>query len=175
MNIWWLAVDVDYASYRDLQLRQVVAQGWRQMGDLAALCRLAREERNEQVFKAVLRAFAEDAYGEDAEHLDRPGEVLWKLLRARTGDLFIAIEGRSVRGICEVRADGWATYKHQPHAEYAQTIGYPIRWIDWGDANVGPEPTTPAQGVPGIVQVRGDAARIGHAWAQQRSRFHQAP
>ncbi len=175
MNIWWLAIAVDYANYRDLQLRQVIAQGWRQMGDLSAIARLAREPRHEQVFKSVLRALAEDAYGSDDPILERSGDVLWKLLRARAGDLFVAIEGRTVRGVCELPADGWATYRYQPHTEYAQTIGHPVRWIDWDAAIFGPEPVAPAQGVPGMVQVRGDAERVEEAWTRQRGRFYPAP
>lgn len=34
MNAWWLAIDLNYCSYAELNARRVIAQGWLQLGDL---------------------------------------------------------------------------------------------------------------------------------------------
>lgn len=164
MNIYGLALDREYTSYEELRPRQVVAQGWRQLGDLRTLCRLAADPRYEARFRDAVTGLAELAYGRRAPHLDRPGNVMWNLMRAQAGDLFVAIEGTVVRGISQVLAPGAFTYQFEPNFEYAQTFGHPVRWFDW-DLNVfGPAPTAPAQSVPGVAQVRNERNRIARAW-----------
>ena len=128
MATWWLAIDRQYTSYDELKHRKIVAQGWPDLGNLLTLCALVGAgDRN--TFMQTVTALECIAYG-NSTHAAR---VMWDLLSMRAEDLVVGIEGTTVKGICQLKENGWDSYQHHsPEAyNYAQTIGFPVEWIDW--------------------------------------------
>jgi hypothetical protein len=97
---------------------------------------------------------------------------MWDLLNMRAGDLVVGIEGTTVRGICELKKNGWESYQyHSPEAyNYAQTIGFPTDWVDWNPAVFGFTPVPPAQGVQGVGRLQNESQHVSDAWG----RYQQA-
>lgn len=165
MNVWWLAIDNDHTSYQELKMRGVIAQGWRQLGDLRTLCGL----NNQDLFKGVIRELAVRAYGEN-EKSEQPGTVMWNLFQGQPGDLYVGIEGTTTRGIAQLPLSGAFTYRFDPQFEYGQTIGYPVKWIEWDPTQLGLPPTAPAQSVLGIRKIQNERDRIIDAWIRLTSK-----
>ena len=116
-------VDTDYSSYQMLKLGAVVAQGWSESGDVSFF-------KEEQDLVPYVELICEE-YG-DTEH-----KMLAKLLRVfnvlahpQAHDVFVATEGGTIKGICEL-PDRF-TYAYLPGDEYANSI-FPVRWVDWGE------------------------------------------
>lgn len=89
---------------------------------------------------------------------------MWNLLRAQPEDLYVAIEGTEVMGVGKLLGGGAFTYRFDHHFEYGQTIGYPMRWIDWRPQDMGPPPIAPAQSVPGVAQIRNECDLVVRAF-----------
>lgn len=64
-----------------------------------------------------------------------------------------------MRGICELRENGWESYQYLfPEVyNYAQAIGFPVEWIDWDTDVFGFTPTPPAEGVQGVRRLRNES------------------
>jgi hypothetical protein len=84
----------------------------------------------------------------------------------RAGDLVVGIEGTTVKGICELKKDGWTSYQFQlPEVDnYAHTIGFPIDWVDGDPKIFGFTPTAPGQSVPGIAGLQAESQQVINAW-----------
>lgn len=166
MTTWWLAIDRQYTSYDELKHRKVIAQGWSALGNLLTLCPLVQAGER-QSFSAVIDALGRIVYG-NSTHAAR---VMWDLFNMRAGDIVVGIEGTVVKGICELRVNGWKSYRYDsPEAyEYAQTIGFPVRWVDWNPQTFGAAPTTPAHSVQGVAGLQNESQRIVAAWKKYKS------
>lgn len=163
MNVWWLAINAKTTSYLELKHRKVVAQGWPGTGDLTALCRFIPNHRN--YFDTAVQMFGDVAYRQHHWwHRDRVESrtptVLWNLLNLRRGDLLVGIEGTTVRGICEMPADGCDSYRYDGAYDYAHTVGHPVEWTDWDPQQLGPPPTAPNQSVNGLSKVQKERAAV---------------
>ena len=160
MNTWWLAIDRNQgnASYEKLKNRKVVAQGWPKLGDLRTLCTLV-EKGDRSAFTHKVRARHLLVYGE--EYSSQASRIMWDLLSLRSGDLVVGIEGVAVKGICRLEQEGWESYKHDSTYEYAQTVGFPVEWVDW---EFDFTPRAPNQGVPGIRQLQSEREKVISVW-----------
>ena len=166
MSTWWLAIDRNYTSYDELKYRKVVAQGWPGIGDLKTLCALVPANEKDAFLTAVA---ALSRVNGDAEN--PAGRVMWDLFKIRSGDLVVGIEGVNVKGVCELTKNGWESYRYDsPEAyNYAQTIGFPVEWIDW-DPVFGPPPVAPAHGVQGVAGLQAESHRVAEAWAAYQAK-----
>jgi hypothetical protein len=81
----------------------------------------------------------------------RTPTVMWNLLNVQPGDVIVALEGTVVKGVCQVAVAGVQSYQYAPAYEYAQTIGFPVTWVDWDTTFFGFTPTPPSRGVLGIL------------------------
>lgn len=166
MATWWLAIDRQYTSYDELKHRKMVAQGWPDLGNLLTLCPLVQGgERN--AFIDAVGALERIAYG-NSSHAAR---VTWDLLSMKAGDLVVGIEGTSVKGICELRVNGWESYRYQSPEAYnhAQTIGFPVDWVDWNPQVFGFTPTAPAQSVQGVAGLQNESQRVADVWSNYQN------
>jgi hypothetical protein len=92
----------------------------------------------------------------------------------RAGDLVVGIEDTTVKGLCELQKDGWTSYRYQsPEAyNYAQTIGFPVDWVDWDPRVFGFTPTAPAKSVQGLAGLQAQSQQVVDAWKMyQNSRL----
>lgn len=172
-NVYWLAIDKDHTSYKELVDRRVVAQGWRMLGELRTLCRLFPQDK--ELFVQVIQSLGDKVYGGEEwwDDTDRKGinapQIMWSLLNFRKGDLVVGIEGTRVRGICEIEENGNESYIHDDHYEYAQTVGGNIQWVDWNESFLGKPPRTPAQGVKGIKSLRNAKNNVIAVWENRNN------
>jgi hypothetical protein len=173
MKTWWLAIDKDHCSYLELKHRKVVAQGWCDLGSLISLKQFFPNNKNE--FEQVIQLLGDVAYqGRDwwrdrDRNSSRCPSVMWNLMDIKLGDLIVGIEGIKVMGICEMNSDGIASYRYDGEYEYAQTIGFPVQWIEWDDSIFGFTPTAPSQGVLGIKGLNDESKAVIDAWENYKS------
>ena len=170
MATWWLAIDLKYTSYDELKHRKVAAQGWPDLGNLLTLCALVGAG-DKDPFMGTVAALERIGYG----HSTHANRVMWDLLNTKPGDLVVGIEGRSVKGICQLQKNGWESYQyHSPKAyNYAQTIGFPVEWVDWNPNLFGPPPATPGQAVQGIAGLQNESQRVADAWGKYREQHRK--
>ena len=171
MQTWWLAIDTDYTSYQQLKDRKVMAQGWPQVGDLRTLCPLAAYPAQKNLVKSVVVELEKLTSREDSRTVEQAGDALWNLLQIQHGDLVVGIEGRRVRGICQVSSDATASYHFDSTGQYnyAQTVCSPAEWIDWNNDLLGIPPMAPMQSVVGVERLVKDSEQVAAAWDKFRS------
>lgn len=172
MTTWWSAIDTRWSSYIELKHRKVIAQGWNALGDLTSL--LGPVSGDKEKFIQIVQILGDAAYaGESWWQKDRQESrtpaVMWKLLSLKQGDLVVAVEGTTVKGICQLERDALNSYSHQPAYEYAQTIGFPVRWVDWKEEEFGFVPKPPSHGVLGIAGLQDESLAVKNAWRINRS------
>jgi len=170
METWWLALDRDYTSYLEVKHRKIVAQGWSSLGDLSTLCPLVQNNGNWNLFEQVTQELARLAYGVNSGQINRSPSVMWSLLKLEDKDLIVGIEGTAVKGICQLNQNGWESYKYDDSGayEYAQTIGFPVEWVDW-DANIFGFTPLPPNKMLGVKRLQNDSARVIGAWQAYQS------
>jgi hypothetical protein len=168
MNTWWSAIDTEHTSYDELKHRRVIAQGWKDLGDISALTRLIPSSR--EAFTQIIQLLGDNAYpGMDWwENQDRTAEraptVMWNLLSVQEGDLVVGIEGTTVRGICRAGSDGADSYTYQAAWEYAQTVDFPATWHDWDESVMGSPPQSPSRSVLGLRGLSAGHDDVANAW-----------
>ena len=170
MGVFWLAVDKDCSSYLELKYRMIVAQGWSRLKNLVSLQPFY--PNHEDLFKQNIKALGDIGYkNKEWFHRDNCGEVMWNLIKLKKGDLVIALEGRTVKGICEMPSDGIESYRFDEGFEYANTVGFGVKWVDWSENTFGFTPNPKA--IPfGIERVVNDKERVIEAWkAYQNPQF----
>lgn len=178
MHTWWCALKTKHTSYVEVKRRKVIAQGWSALGNLVSLLPLVPDHRAQ--FAPRIQSLGDVGY--DQEPARPPGRewwkskdrkkhrtprVMWNLLNLRKGDLVVAIEGTTVKGICQILQDGVTSYKYAGPGdvyEYAQTVGFPVAWVDWDAALFGFVPVAPAKSVLGIAGLVQDSAQVVSAW-----------
>jgi len=168
MKTWWLALDRKYTSFEEIKHRRVVAQGWPLLGDLRTLAPLASETANEGLFKSVIHQLATRAYPGDERAIAHAPEAMWTLMQVRSGDLLVGIEGRTVRGVCQVDRDAFASYWYDATGfyDYAQTVCRPVEWRDWDETLLGSPPEASRHGVMAIKGLQNESERVIEAWSQ---------
>lgn|SRR5574337_48715 len=167
MTTWWLAIDRRYTSYNELKYRKVIAQGWPDLGNLTTLCALAKANE-EETFKSVVKALDSIGYGT----ISAADKVMWNLFNLRIGDILVGVEGTRVKGVCQLTKNAWESYQyHSPEAyDYAQTIGFPVEWIDWDPAVFGPPPGASGHGPQGVERLQNESQRVADAWAAYQAK-----
>jgi hypothetical protein len=95
----------------------------------------------------------------------------------RAGDLVVGVEGTTVKGICQLTKNGWESYMHHsPEAyNYAQTIGFPVEWVDWDPHTFGFTPTPPAKSVQGVAGLQNESQKVVDAWARYQNTRQKNP
>jgi len=149
----------------EVKHKKIVAQGWSGLGDLSTLCSIA-QNHNWELFEQVVQELSRYEYGDTSDEINRAPSVMWNLLKMEPDDLIVGIEGTIVRGICQIHQHGWECYKYDDSGayEYAQTIGFPIEWVDWDATVFGFTPATPSKGILGIRTLQNDSERVTDAW-----------
>ena len=179
MTVWWCAIDYNqgYATYDELKARNVVAQGWEDLGNLLRLGEITESKISQLV----------DRYNEgrpEKEHA--PSDTFKNLLnRIRRGDLVVGIEGQQVKGICKIlaetryifnSADNFETVNNGTLALHSKTANgvftgfnyphclYPVKWVDWTTIDSNWAPGAPGQGVKGIRRLQQAAPDVETRW-----------
>jgi hypothetical protein len=176
MAVWWCAIDKneDWSTYEELKSRNVIAQGWTELGNLSDLV----GQPDKLLQQALSNRGAEAAV---------TGIFINLLSKVCAGDLVVGIEGTRVRGICEVLPQSAYIYdavnniEELQHPElapnsrdgqgrfsefnYAHCL-YPAYWIDWDVVSPAWAPGTPGQGVKGIASLVKDANAVAERWRQ---------
>jgi hypothetical protein len=163
-NAWWLAVDTDYTSYSELKQRGVIAQGWPRLGNLSRYARMAANPGNRETFESEVGQLALGKYGEDQR--ERAPKALWRFFQISGGDLVVALEGTTIRGITTAPVSAADGYWHDPEFHYGQCIAKGVRWIDWDPIRIARTPTAPAQSVLAAGQIRNERNLVLIAWTQ---------
>jgi hypothetical protein len=143
MGIKKIGVETKYATYEELKQRHVVAQGWKEYGDLTFL--LDPSEDIEEYFPRI-------------NDNSQSGKNAFKQLfrEIKSGDILLALEGNQIKGIAEIPKK--FTYCYDPQSEYSNSL-FPVTWIDWDsfckDANLMKQGGQGAQGIVncGLVDV----------------------
>ena len=162
MATWWLALGPfgRYTSYDEIKTRRVIAQGYRGVGDLTRFLPLVMAGHNQPFEQEITELGAIALPG---ERPPPPMLNLWNLLRIRKGDLIVGRVGAEVVGICQATQNGWHSYRYDPAYVYAQTISYPVDWVDWGDLEAGDPPSGPGI-VAGVLHLIGAREQVIRAW-----------
>lgn len=127
MNIKKIGIDnnqrTKYATYDELKRNNVVAQGWSAFGDLT-FAYVAKDKTCENDFETFMN---EKCSGDDkAPHTFRQ---LLKFIQP--GDIILAFQGRTLKGITEMPPE-FIYYYNDNMEEYKNCL-YPVRWVDWKD------------------------------------------
>ncbi len=176
MKTWWLAIDKNdkNSSYLELKHKKIVAQGWSALGNLDLLRKCVPNNKKE--FFSIIQLLGDVAYKSKGWwlHKDKKATrcptVMWNLMNVKKGDLIVGIEGTQVMGICEMPVDGVESYRYDSGYEYAHTIGFPVKWIDWNKNNFGDFiPNAPEQSVQGIRGLNKESFDVKEAWKKYKS------
>lgn len=164
MKCWWCAIDTENSSYEELKHRKVIAQGWPGTGSLESV--LALVPRHQDVFESIVQQLGDVAYG-DSEIWSKQREpsavprVFWNLLGIDRGDVVVALEGRSIRGLSIIQNPARECYRYRSEYEYGHEIAYPVEWVDASEIEGIAEVIPPAQSVQGVrgLEKQGDLVR----------------
>lgn len=182
-TVWEIGIAKGYSSYAELKQRRVVAQGWPNTGDLSDL--FGKQENIIRNSARVIKVAGSD----------RAYVFVNLLLNIKQGDLVIACEGTSVKGICEIGSNinyGYdfngnisdvspEDFDHTPyektkdlqgHFDYANCL-YFVDWVNWSDFEKTTEckpPNISPQAPKGIVRCHQDPQKILDAWRAYKER-----
>jgi hypothetical protein len=182
-NVWWCSIDTKYSSYLELKYRKVIAQGWPGLGDLSRyFSQFPDWKKNWKGFCQVIQNLG-DVYYDDwrnktAKHRQPHSAptVIWNLLSIKKCDLIVAREGTTVKGICQIEQNGWESYRYDnPDVwneafTYAQTVGFPVNWVDWDEEIFDFVPIPPRM-LLGIRALKVDKERVIEAWKKYQADF----
>jgi len=163
VNVWWLGVDLNYTSYHELKARRVIAQGWPKLGDLKRYVGMAQHSSQRAEFEDSIAKLCVERYGADD---GRAAKGLWRYFQIEAGDLVVAIEGTTVRGVTKAVAGAATGYWLDVRFHYAQCIGRDQNWVDWDYSRIARTPAAPAQGVLAAARVQNERAAVIAAWKQ---------
>lgn len=174
MIVWWLAIDENggNASYENLRQRQVIAQGWSQLGDLTEFIHARNGQDRDQVIGDLLERFKANY---DVINGYDPGRFARFLFDLKAGDIVVGIAGTVIKGICKVTDQ--VTYQYQPptddqETEYAHTFG-PVVWHDWERVSGDWAPNPPARSVPIIAELNNHANEVATRFEQYLNKIEQ--
>ena len=136
MNIKKVSVAIEYCTYDKMKAKNEVSQGWSEWGDLAFL---SKEKDIETYLPRI-------CYGSQGGF--NAFRQIFKDIKS--GDIILAFEGNTIRGITEMPPDFIYCYDDEERGGYANSL-WPINWVDWTefckDARLGVQG---GQGVKGI-------------------------
>jgi 5-methylcytosine-specific restriction protein B len=138
MAIKKIGISTEWATYEELKQRCVVAQGWDDSGDLSFLW----DKENEENIDKFLNLFT----GGVPKGKNAFSNIFRQI---KSGDIVLAFEGNTVKGICEMPED--FVYFYDDDAENYRNCLFPVRWVDWD--SFCPDPklrSCGGQGVKGI-------------------------
>ncbi len=170
-RVWWCAIDPKWSSYDELKNRNAVAQGWPDKGDLSHVVGQPREQIS-------------NALGGDDENLARIFHYL--LTKIGPGDLVVANEGTTIKGVCEILpvtryiydastnleglSPDQASPRFREEAEFNYThCLYPVRWIDAADIGISMKAPIRLKGIVGCEQ---QAGAIERKWNKYKDGLH---
>jgi len=110
-----------YTSYEEIKKRYVAAQGWSASGDMSFLL----EEKD-------ITPFINNLINKE----NKTHRAFRELLKeVKSGDIILAFEGTTIKGICELPEDFIYMYDVSEEAdiepyEYANSL-FPVKWVDW--------------------------------------------
>ena len=117
MSIKKLGIGTKWATYKELKERCVVAQGWFDSKDLSFLT-----VKTESITKFL------HLFTNGAQSGTNAFQNLFRELKQ--GDIVLAFEGNSLKGICELPLD--FLYFYDSKFSYANSL-FPVRWVDWDE------------------------------------------
>ena len=168
-NVWWFAADKKYpgSSYEDLKARRVIAQGWPLLGDLTTALPLIAASRD--TAKEILAPYCRTHIlrGElQPEQIYKPANTLHFLLQIEQGDVLVALEGTTPRGMAESPLDALSGYRYDdPDYNYAHVVADDVEWVDlppddaWMLA-------VPGQGIQGVRRIRKSRKVAEEIWSK---------
>lgn len=136
MNIKKVGVAIEYCTYDKMKAKNEVSQGWSEWGDLAFL---SKEKDIETYLPRIC-------------HGSQGGFNAFRQIfkDIKSGDIILAFEGNTIRGITEMPPDFIYCYDDEERGGYANSL-WPVNWVDWTefckDARLGVQG---GQGVKGI-------------------------
>lgn len=115
----------DCSSYEELKERHVVAQGWSASDDISFFV-----EEPESTGWNYICCFGRNGTSGFSSERDKNKaySALIGITHLRSGEIVLATEGGTIRGICEVPED--FCYFYDGNYEYANCL-FPVNWIDW--------------------------------------------
>lgn len=154
--VWWTGIDLHFSSYQDHIKRQVISQGVPKLGPLTSLFKYLdnAEEFKRQIIQLGDKTHTgpeDDWWFKNHESNIRKIPLsMFNLLSIRADDVVVALEGITIRGICQGQKDALESYEFQEAYDYAHSVCFPVKWVDWKPSIFGLEPTAPGQSVYGI-------------------------
>lgn len=121
MRIKKIGIGPDYSSYEELKENNVVAQGWSGFGDLT-FAYVAKDKTCNNDFKT----FIDKKCTSDSK---APYTFRQLLIDIQPGDIILAFEGQTLKGITEMPPK-FIYYYNDNMEEYMNCL-YPVRWVDW--------------------------------------------
>ena len=120
MAVWWIPISTDHCTYLELKKRQVVAQGWPDLGDLSRII-------SSTTVRAEVTSIV-NSKGVD----DRAIRSTVNLATIKAGDLCVGLTlggiNNKISGICKM-PDNFS-YNFDGSYTYAHGL-YSVDWIDW--------------------------------------------
>jgi len=173
MKVWWMTINRAMGnSYQNLKDRKVIAQGWPNLGDLSSLVTDFEKylpDGSSEFEKRLQVIISKSRYKEEAENPPQALRNFFNLFSIASGDLVVAFHSAQgqgeVMGICQTEQNAWESYRHDNLSlyDYAQTVCYPVNWVDWVDLNATP-PSPPVM-IAGIIPMgKKQAARVQEVW-----------
>jgi hypothetical protein len=125
--VWRNAIERVTSWYTELKNRKVVAQGWKDLGNLSSCFKVSKPIFDTNIGLRI-QTLA-DPVNQNHENTIR--ETFWNLLNLiKPGDIVIGREGKYIKGLCEIPADLY--YCYDDKLEYAHGVG-PVVWHDIED------------------------------------------
>jgi hypothetical protein len=176
LHVWWTGIDHTFCTFQQLKQRQVVAQGVPALGTLIPLFKFMDDEAE---FRKQIVQLGDLKHTGIKHHWwfeNRDSNIrkiplsMFNLLSLSTGDLVVALEGTAVKGICQIEKDALDSYEFQASYNYAHSVGYPVKWMDWTTRIFGRVPTPPGQSVYGIRGLSKEKEYVISCWSKVQSK-----
>ena len=119
MNVKKIGIDTDCSSYDELKSQHTISQGW-YFGDLSFIF----QDKN-KFDKYFIQEICDGTKKCKNAFVQMMCEI-------KAGDIVLALEGNTIRGIAEVPKRFTYYYNEDGNDEYVNHL-YPINWVDWGE------------------------------------------
>ncbi len=164
-KVWWLAINKNHnlSSYEEIKERKIVALFYPEIDDLTPILESYRGDE-EQWFDTVQKR--QDSLGASNDlntAVEYGARALRYLLRAKAGDLVVAIEGTDIRGISQIDGDAVENYRYDKGFKGAHIVADDIKWYDLPTA-IGGLFAVSSRGVQGARQMHDSAELALDIW-----------
>jgi len=145
MKIYKTGIDIDCSTFKEQKNFYVVSQGWPASGDVSCMF------KEQDIFNNFFNYVKNDcitAYGliSSRSLLNAFSNLL---INMHSGDVILAFEGNTCKGIAEIPPKFVYYYDSSFH-NYTNCL-FPINWVNWSDFCPGFN-TQRGEGVPGVVR-----------------------